>query len=217
MKKLTFSLLMLICVLCKAQTPYVDVLTAPAMIAYAEVLKSQQNKTNTNLSAIERGQVAVMGQLQVANNLHDRVVRGLTEVSGTLSNALTVKEIYTSSTDIVNNTRDAINLASGNPALTLFAIRSSEEFKRRALGMTADVTRILTGGDYNMMDAGERQKLLNYIHTEIRLLAATAYGVKFNMEYAKRYGIWNSLNPFRKWINQDTQIMHDIITKAKMI
>lgn len=217
MKRLIFSLTMLVCIVCKGQTPYVDVLTAPAMVAYAEVLKTQQNRTNNNLSAIERGQMAVMGQLQVANNLHDRVIRGLTEVSGTLNNALTVKEIYEASTDIVKNTREAIDLAVGNPALTLFAIRASDEFKRRAIGMTAEVSRILTGGDYNMMDAGERQKLLNYVHTEIRLLSATAYGVKFNMEYAKRYGIWNSLNPFRSWVNQDTRIMQDIIMKAKMI
>lgn len=217
MKKLIFSLFMLYGLIGYGQIPYIDVLTAPAMVTYAQALKNQQNKTNDNLSAIQRAQTAMMTQLGVANNLHDKVVRGLTEVSGTLNNALTVKEIYSSSLDIVNNTKDALDLAVGNPALTLFAIRSSHEFKRRALGLTAEVTRILTGGESNMMDAGERQKLLNYIHTEIRLLSATAYGVRYNMEYAKRYGIWNTLNPFRAWINQDTRIMQDIISQAKLI
>ena len=201
----------------KAQTPYIDVLTAPAMVAYAEVLRSQQQKTNNNLSAIERGQLAVMGQLQIANDLHDKVLKGLTQVSGTLSNALTVREIYSASSEIVTNTQEAVRLAAGNPILTVFAVKSANEFKRRALSMSSEVARILTGGESNMMDAGERQRLLNYIHTEIRLLGATAFAVKFNMEYAKMYGIWNSLNPFRRWVNQDVQIMNEIIQKANMI
>lgn len=218
MKKLVFSIITLCSIyMTNAQTPYVDVLTAPAMIVYAEVLKGQQEKTNDNLSAIERGQLAVMGQLQVANNLHDKVLKGLTQVSGTLSNALTVKEIYSASNEIVKNTQEAINLAVGNPLLTIFAHKSANEFKRRALTMSTEVSRILTGGESNMMDAGERQRLLNYIHTEIRLLGATAFTVKFNMEYAKMYGVWNSLNPFRRWVNQDVQIMQEIIQKANMI
>lgn len=218
MRRFLFSMIALFFVIySKAQTPYIDVLTAPAMVTYAEAIKGQQNKTNNNLSAIERGQVAVMGQLQVANDLHDKVLRGLTQVSGTLSNALTVREIYSTSQDIVTNTQEAIRIASGNPLLTVFAVKSANEFKRRALNMSAEVARILTGGESNMMDAGERQKLLNYIHSEIRLLGAVAFAVKFNMEYAKMVGIWNSLNPFRRWVNQDVQIMNDIISKSKMI
>lgn len=158
-----------------------------------------------------------MGQLQIANDLHDKVLKGLTQVSGTLSNALTVREIYSASSEIVTNTQEAVRLAAGNPILTVFAVKSANEFKRRALSMSSEVGRILTGGESNMMDAGERQRLLNYIHTEIRLLGATAFAVKFNMEYAKMYGIWNSLNPFRRWVNQDVQIMNEIIQKANMI
>lgn len=218
MKNLLFSVIGILCFLTsEAQIPYIDVLTAPAMVTYAEALKSQQQKTNNNLSAIERGQLAVMGQLQIANDLHDKVIKGLTQVSGTLSNALTVKEIYSASSEIITNTQEAVKLAAGNPLLTIFAIESSKEFKTRALSMSSEVARILTGGESNMMDAGERQRLLNYIHTEIRLLGATAFAVKFNMEYAKMYGVWNSLNPFRKWVNQDVQIMNEIIQKANML
>jgi len=217
MKKLLVSLVFIIGMMNTnfAQIVYVDILTAPAMVTYAAALKNEQEKTNDNLTAIQRGQIAVMGQLQIANDLHQRVLNGLTQVSGTLSNAMTVKEIYNSSADIVTNTKEALDLAKGNPLLLIFATKASNEFKRRALAMTTEVSRILTGGENNMMDAGERQKLLNYIYDEIRLLAATAYTVKYNMYYAKMNGIWNTLNPFNAWINNDVQIMRGVIEQAK--
>lgn len=198
-----------------AQQVYIDVLTAPAMVAYAEAIKGQQNKTNNNLTAIERGQLLVMGQLKIANDLQDKVLKGLTEISGTLSNAMTIKEIYNTAQDIIAESTEAVQIAANNPAYVIFATQSANEFKRRALAMSGEVSRILTGGETNMMDAGERQKLLNYIYTELRLLYATAYGVKHSMYWARQNGFWRSINPFATWVNQDVSIMRDVINRAK--
>lgn len=200
-----------------SQTVYVDVLTAPAMIAYSNTLKSEQNKTNTNLSNIQKGQALVATQLKVANDLHDKVLKGLTQVSQTLNNALTIKEIYSTSVDIINDTKQTIDLAAGNPVLTVFAVNSAKTFKERAVLMTAEISRILASGETNMMDAGERQKLLNYIHTEIRLLGANVYMMKESMYWAKMNGIWNTLNPFRAWINQDEMIIKSVMQRSKQI
>lgn len=216
MKKLTFlGLCLLLGKASFAQTVYVDVLTAPAMVAYAEAIKEQQKKTNDNLTAIERGQLLVMGQLQVANDLQDKILKGLTQVSQTVNNAMTIKEIYQTSTDIIAETQEAAKIAASNPALVIFATQSANEFKRRALALTTEVSRVLTGGESNMMDAGERQKLLNYIWTEIRLMYACAYGVKHSMYWARQNGFWRSLNPFAAWVNQDVGIMRDVINRAK--
>jgi len=174
-------------------------------------------KTNKNLGVLEKAQMAVVGQLQIANDLHQKVINGLTQVSGTLNNSLTVVEIAGSFADILSDTKKAAEIAAGNPALALFARKAAAEFKRRALAMTAEVASILTGGESNMMDAGERQKLLNYIHTEIRLLAAMAYTVRYEMYYARMNGVWNSLNPFRSWVNNDVGIMRDVIEQAKRL
>ncbi|WP_035141844.1 hypothetical protein [Flavobacterium daejeonense] len=200
-----------------SQTVYVDVLTAPAMIAYSNTLKTEQNKTNTNLSNIQKGQALVASQLKVANDLHDKVLKGLTQVSQTLNNALTIKEIYSTSVDIINDTKQTIDLAAGNPVLTVFAVNSAKTFKERAVLMTAEISRILASGETNMMDAGERQKLLNYIHTEIRLLGANVYMMKESMYWAKMNGIWNTLNPFRAWINQDEMIIKSVMQRSKQI
>jgi hypothetical protein len=219
MKKSAFmiTLLFISGVNCFSQTVYVDVLTAPAMLAYSGTLKTQQEKTNTNLSNIQKGQVLVNAQLKVANDLHDKVLKGLTQVSQTLNNALTVKEIYSTSVDIVNDTKETIQLATGNPVLTVFAVNSAKIFKERALLMTAEITRVLTSGETNMMDAGERQKLLNYLHTEIRLLGANVYMMKESMYWAKMNGIWNTLNPFRAWVNQDEMIIKSVMQRSKQL
>lgn len=219
MKKSAFmiTLLFISGVNCFSQTVYVDVLTAPAMLAYSGTLKTQQEKTNTNLSNIQKGQVLVNAQLKVANDLHDKVLKGLTQVSQTLNNALTVKEIYSTSVDIVNDTKETIQLAAGNPVLTVFAVNSAKIFKERALLMTAEITRVLTSGETNMMDAGERQKLLNYLHTEIRLLGANVYMMKESMYWAKMNGIWNTLNPFRAWVNQDEMIIKSVMQRSKQL
>lgn len=219
MKKISFMITLLFFSGVKAisQTVYVDVLTAPAMIVYSNTLKTQQEKTNTNLSNIQKGQILVNAQLKVANDLHDKVLKGLTQVSQTLNNALTIKEIYSTSVDIINDTKETIQLAAGNPLLTVFAVNSAKTFKARALSMTAEISRILASGKTNMMDAGERQKLLNYIHTEIRLLGANVYMMKESMYWAKMNGIWNTLNPFKAWINQDEMIIKSVMQRSKQL
>lgn len=198
-----------------AQQVYIDVLTAPAMVVYAEAIKGQQQKTNDNLSAIERGQLLVMSQLKTANDLQDKVLKGLTEVSGTVRNAMTIREIYRTTEDIIAEASEAIRIAADNPAYAVFATESANEFKRRASVMSAEVSRILTSGETNMMDAGERQKLLNYLHTELRLIYACAFGVKHSIYWARQRGFWRSLNPFAAWVNQDVGIMRDVINRAK--
>ena len=197
----------------KAQSIYIDAVGPAAQALAANSLKNKQEDTNDNLTAIQRGQLLVTSQLQVANDLQDKIHKGLTQVSGTLNNAMTVKEIYSNTQDMYQNISKAAQLAVSNPVLTAFAVKSGNEFKRRAVQCATEVSRILTGGDLNMMDAGERQSLLNMINDEVRILNACAYMVYFNMYWAKQQGIWNSINPFAKWKNQDLAIINDVRNK----
>jgi len=201
----------------RSQIVYVDIATEVAMNGYASMLKGQQNRTNANLSAIAAGQAGVMLELEAANSLQKKVLRGLTEISGTLSNAMAVKEISDAVVDVFAEMSEAVRIAAANPAYAAFASQSASELRMRALAMAGEVGRVLTGGEANMMDAGERQKLLNYINTEVRLMAATAYGVRHSIEWARRKGLWNSLGPFAEWVNRDRQIMDDILRKAEQI
>jgi hypothetical protein len=198
----------------KAQTVYVDLLVAPAMIVYAEGLKSEQNEAKSELGLIRDGQALVQGQLQVANNLHNKFLKGLKEVSGVVNNAVVIKRIYETSADIISEVGETAELAAQHPQYAIFASRGVADFRQRAIKLSADVTSVVTGGEANLMDSGERQRLLQNIHLELRLIYITAYGMNNSIRRAIQSGFWRSLNPFARWVNTDAAIMRDILINA---
>lgn len=202
----------------RGQTLYVDPAVSAAMYTNSATIDGQLNRTNNNLTLIQRGQMAVTGQLVVVNELQDRIYRGLSEVSGILHSLTTVKEISDIGIDIVNDVGEAVSIARTNPVLLLFAEEGAREFKIRATNLALEVSSFaLRGGAANLMDAGERAKLLNHIASELRILRGVAYGMHRAMYWAKMQGIWKSLNPWQTWINTDVQIANDVIRQAKYL
>jgi len=202
---------------CHAQI-YVDPLTAGAMAAHSGVINGQLDKTNDRLTLIQRGQLAVTGQLVVANDLQNTIYRGLSEVSGVMRSLLAVKDIYEISEDIIVDVNKAIGIAESNPLLLLFAESGAREFKSRATALAAEVSSfVLLGGKANLMDAGERAKLLNRIVTELTILRGVAYGMYRSMYWASQRGILNTLNPYSGFINLDKRIADDILFKSKLL
>lgn len=197
---------------------YVDVLTAPQMTAiHAPGIRSELKKTNNELSAIKRGQLFLQTQLGLANDLQQKVLTGLQQVSGTLRNALTIRQIYETSADIIGEMQEVVEIAADNPQFSIFAYRSANIFRQRALELYAEVARILTEDEINLLDAGERQQLLLRVYRDIRLLYGAAYSINFSMKTAIRTGFWRRLNPFKIWVNQDSRIMRDIIRNASYL
>ncbi|MEJ5962905.1 hypothetical protein [Pedobacter immunditicola] len=215
--------LLLLAGLCLAGCPvfaqiYVDPTTAGAMAFHSGVINGQLNKTNDNLTLIQRGQLAVTGQLVIVNDLQQQIYRGLSEVSGAVRSLLAIQDIAEISVDIVTDVNKAVSLAQSNPALLLFAEGGAREFKRRGTALAAEVSSfVLQGGVNNLMDSGERAKLLNRIRTELMILRGVAYGMQRTMFWAKQRGILNSLNPYAGYINIDMQIADDIIRNAKYL
>lgn len=197
---------------------YIDPAVAAATGAHAGVINKQLNTTNNNLTLIQRGQLAVTGQLVIVNDLQDKIYKGLSEVSAVVRNLLAIKDISEISTDIVRDVNKAMNLAGSNPVLLLFAEEGAREFKTRATSLATEVTSFVTrGGSQNLMDSGERAKLLNRIVTEMTILRGIAYGMYRSMYWAKQRGILNSLNPYAGFINLDKRIADDIIRNAKYL
>ena len=143
---LSFGLFVLFVPFPAVSQVYLDILTAPAMsTAYRSQIKSEMGKTNSNLSAIKRGQVYLQTQLGLANDLQDKVLTGLQQVSGTMRNALTVRQIYDTSADIISEMQEAVDIAADNPEFTIFAYRSAGIFRERALELYAELAPYLTG------------------------------------------------------------------------
>ena len=207
----------LICSAASAQAIYSDPTTAAAMAMHSAVINGQLNKTNNNLTLIQQGQLAVAGQLTVANDLQRTIYKGLSEVASAVRSLSAIKDMVAVSDDIVTGINKAIAITGTNPALLLFAQSGAQEFKSRATGLAAEVASfVLAGGKGNLMDSGERAKLLNRITSELMIIRGVAYGLYRSMYWARARGIFNSLDPYAGFINTDKWIADDILNHSKL-
>ncbi|MGO4875141.1 hypothetical protein ACEN2P_00940 [Pedobacter psychrotolerans] len=201
-----------------AQALYIDPVTSGAIAVHASVINNQLDKNNERLSLIAKGQLAIAGQLVIVNDLQDKIYRGLSEVSSVMNNLFSVKEIADIGIDIAGDVEKSVRLAKANPLLLLFAEEGAREFKLRAVKLSAEVGGfVLKGGRDNLMDAGERSRLLNHVANEMRILRGIAYGMQRAMYWAKMKGIFASLNPWDSWINSDVRIANSVLTEAEYL
>jgi hypothetical protein len=221
MMKTTFLILPLFCFFVRqvmAQELVVDPTTSAAIAVNSAVINGQLNTTNNNLSLIQKGQLAVTGQLVIVNKLQNDIYTGLSQVASVINNLSTIKEIADCGTDIVSDVEQSVVIAKSDPVLLLFAEQGAREFETRAVTLATDVSAfVLKSGGQNLMDSGERGKLLNHIETEMQILRGIAYGMQRAMYWAKMRGIWASLNPWEIWKNMDVQIANDVINNAKYL
>jgi hypothetical protein len=202
----------------KAQELVVDPVTSAAILVNSNVINGQLNTTNDNLSAISRGQMAVSGQLAIVSDLQSKLYKGLSQVASVINNLSDIKEIAQCGSDILADLGQAVSIARSDPVLLLFAEQGARDFEKRAVMLAADVNAfVLQGGNSNLMDSGERGRLLNHILSGMQLLRGIAYGMNRAMYWAKMNGIWRSLNPWAEWQNQDMRIAHEVLTNAKYL
>lgn len=217
MKTLTFLTLMLTSVWAQAQV-YVDPAVSGAQATHAAVINTQLNNTNERLTLIERGQLAVTGNLTVVNTMQEKLYAGLTEVSAILTNLANVKEIARIATGISGDVRDIMELARENPVFLVFAEQNATLFQQRATALALEVQQFaLKGGKDNLMDAGERAKIINTILNEMLVLRSYTYGMYRSMQFASMKGLFKSLNPFQGYIEMDMAIMDDILKKIETL
>jgi hypothetical protein len=203
---------------CLAQKIVVDPATTAAIAVNTGVMNSQLNSTNNKLDLIQKGQLAVSGQLLIVNNLQGKIYNGLSQVASVLNNLTTIKEIADCGSDIIKDIESSVQLARSNPVLLLFAEQGAKDFQSRAVTLATDVSAfVLKGGNGNLMDSGERGKLLNHIAQEMRILRGIAFGMNRAMYWARINGIFRSLNPWAEWRNEDVRIANEILTNAKYL
>lgn len=200
-----------------SQMLVVDPATSAAIAVNSGVINGQLNTTNNNLSLIQKGQLAVTGQLVIVNDLQNKIYTGLSQVASVINNLTSIKEIASCGTDIVNDVGQAVSIARTNPVLLLFAEEGAREFQVRAVALSTEVSAFVLKGGSNLMDSGERGKLLRHIESEMQILRGIAYGMGRAMYWAKMRGIWASLNPWAEWKNMDVQIANDVIRNAKYL
>ena len=201
-----------------AQELVVDPAVSAAIAVNSGIIDGQLNITNNKLDLIQKGQLAISGQLFIVKSLQNKIYKGLSQVASVINNLTTIKEIAECGTDIISDVESSVTLAKANPVLLLFAEQGARDFQARATLLAAEVSAfVLKGGNGNLMDSGERGKLLNHIAGEMRILRGIAYGMGRAMYWAKINGIFRSLNPWAEWQNQDIRIAGDVLTNAKYL
>lgn len=191
---------------------YLDPTTSGAILATGSMHNRSLDKTNDQLTLIQRGQFAVTGQLTVANDLQNKIYVGLSEVSGAVKSLMGVKQASDYVIRIYDNVRKTIEVAQGDPILLLFAERNARDFKLKAVELSAYISSFaLQGGKNNLMDAGERARIIKHVVDELRMLNGLAYGMHRAMYYAQMNGILRSLNPWQTWVNRDAQIARQVV------
>jgi len=193
-----------------SQNTYIDPTVTAAMILYSENLKAKQNDVID-----ETCQAWVGTQMVVANDIQNKILKGLKEVSGTLQNGIQVKEIYSELNKCYNYSSQVVQLASAHPQYAIFGVKASQKTYEQSIKIVTDVSDILASGELNLATAGDRYKILHNISENVKNLKLWLLAIKLRLEKANRLGFWNSINPFAGYINTDKGIVENIMNRYK--
>lgn len=215
MKKFNFLILLgFLTFSAKAQTPYIDVLTAPALALYSNQIENEQEKTIDEMNNLQQAQAWVASQMTVANDIQNRVYKGLREVNGTIKNGLQVKRIYTNLENTVTNLNKLKSEVADHPEYSVFASSASKLLVNKSTDIYTDVADLLTTGDLNLATSGDRRRLLYNIEQNTRLLNIYMLHMRLTIRRAKRKGWWQAVNPFQTYVNTDKALFEQIFSNA---
>ncbi|WP_426330083.1 hypothetical protein [Pedobacter sp. R-06] len=143
---------------------------------------------------------------------------GLSNINSALKGGFMVKNMSAVCLDILNYSMQMAEMARSEPYLLLFAEEMYRDMNSRAARLYGEVSGfILKNGSSILMDHASRDELLKKINTELHILSGLTYGAWKAMYYAKIKGVFNSVNPFSSFINQDRSMVEDIIRNSKYL
>lgn len=198
-----------------AQTIYVDPATSAAMLVAANLLKEEQENTTEEQKKLEKAQAFVATQMVRANKIQEKVFKGLNEVSGTVQNAIQIKEIYRELQRSGRYVKEIGQLVQKHPEYSIFGAKASEYTYRFTLESTTKVSDILKSNELNLATAGDRYRLLDQVAYSVRMFNINLLEIKLQIERAVRLGFIKAINPFQGYINTDKTIVENIMAKYK--
>ncbi len=215
MKKFSITVLLFAGSFALAQNIYIDVTTTLALKLYSDNLENQQEKTLEQQTKLQQAQTWVSTQMTVANNIQNKVLKGLNEVSGTLKNGVHVVSIYNELDRCLQYSSDILELTSDKPQFAVFGVKATQKAYEQVIKLSTDVTDLLKPGELNLATAGDRYKLLFSVSQNVTMLKIWLLATKLNIERAIRLGWFQSINPFQGYINTDMSIVQNIMWTYK--
>ena len=215
MKKFSITVLLFAASFALAQNTYIDVTTTLALKLYSDNLENQQEKTIEQQTKLQQAQTWVSTQMVVANNIQNKVLKGLNEVSGTLKNGVQVVSIYNELDRCLQYSNDILTLTGDKPQYSVFGVKATQKAYEQVIKLSTDVTDLLKPGELNLATAGDRYKLLFSVSQNVTMLKIWLLATKLNIERAIRLGWFQSINPFQGYINTDMSIVQNIMWTYK--
>ncbi len=213
--KIKLGILFLICIHLQsyAQDLYTDPITTGALAVYATQIKNEQQKTVSEQKALNRIQLFVGGAMESANQIQEKLFKGLKEVSGTLQNALQVQQIYKEVQACYNYSNKIKNLVAQHPEYSVLEAEAANKAIQQLVKTVTEVTNLLTSSETNLATAGDRYKILFEIQDEVQKLKLWLISITFSLERSIQIGFWKSINLMQSYVNRDKQVVNDIILK----
>ncbi len=176
-----------------------------------KILTRQTDSIRSNTNRVQNSLLQVVALRTVVYN-------ALTEVNDLLKDGRVMTYMTTLITDILEEATLIIQMAADDPELMIFAIRSVNSIKTQALELYDEISKFTNkGGAEAMMTGGTRDELLRKITQRLQLLRGSLFAMHSSLYWKKMAGVWNSLNPFSTWINQDKRIIDRILLEVKML
>ena len=175
-----------------AQEIYIDAFTAAAMGGYAATLKGGHERAEKEQDKLQKAQTFISAQVALVKKVQDKVYKGLSEVSGSIQNAIQVKNIGEETKRCVEYSKNISQLVERHPQYAIFA-----------------------DGETNLATAGDRYRVLDNIEQQVRMLKIYLISVQLALENAEYAGFWKSINPFQGYVDTDKDIIQNIMKKFK--
>lgn len=219
MKKVLFFLLVVLSFpqLIRAQSIYLDPTTTAALMYYSSELRDEQRRTRDELKGLKKVQATVGVAMAEVGRVQNMIYKGLKEVSGTVTNAYQIKEIYNNVERSTKSMRKIKNIAMKHPQYMVFTESIIKKSNERIAKTSLEIANVLTSGDLNLMTAGDRHRMLKMINDAVMMLRVDLLSIEMRLERVERIGFWRELNPFQGYINTDRSIVENILERYKYL
>ena len=198
-----------------AQKIYMDPVTAGAMVGYAVTLKGGHERAEKEQDKLQKAQTFISAQVTLVKKVQDKVYKGLSEVSGSIQNAIQVKNIGEEIKQCVEYSKNISQLVGRHPQYSIFGVKATQRCYEQTLKIANEMSNILADGETNLATAGDRYRVLDNIEHQVRMLKIYLISVQLALENAEYAGFWRSINPFQGYIDTDKDIIQNIMQKFK--
>jgi hypothetical protein len=217
MKKLTILLsICLLPFLAKSQQVVFDPAVVSTLVANHTAQQGMLTQIRNEETKIAGFQATIALKMTEIKELEQKMHNSLTRVDQVITTGRNV--IYASqiAQDIGRYQVEMIQLAAGDPELTLVAVKAELELINRTIDLFEYIMQASVGGDINMMSNAERMNLIRHVVDNLRIMRGMAFGIVRRMRTAKYAGVWRTISPFNtRYIDTRTARANQLLNEFR--